>query len=108
MRWIVGTGIGIVAAILTTGVGLAALMVSLIAGVNTRIDDVRGELRDLRIEVKIPVRANPSTRITAEDASPASTRLDCLNSMSSSAFVVQRSTAAFRHTSRHTVSGTSF
>ena len=52
-KWIVGTGIGIVAAILTTGVGLAALMVSLIAGVNTRIDDVRGELRDFRTEVNV-------------------------------------------------------
>ena len=45
------SGIGIVAAILTTGVGLAALMVSLIAGVNTRIDDARGELREFRTEV---------------------------------------------------------
>ena len=43
-KWIIGTGIGIVAAILTTGVGLAALMVSLIGGVNTRIDDVRTDL----------------------------------------------------------------
>ena len=50
-KWIVGTGIGIVVAILTTGVGLAALMVSLIAGVNARIDDVRGELREFRTEV---------------------------------------------------------
>ena len=50
-KWIVGTGIGIVAAILTTGMGLAALMVTLIAGVNARIDDVRGELRDFRTEV---------------------------------------------------------
>ena len=50
-KWIVGTGIGVIAAILTTGVGLAALMVSLIAGVNTRIDDVRGELRDFRTDV---------------------------------------------------------
>ncbi len=50
-KWIVGTGIGIVGAILTTGVGLAALMISLIAGVNTRVDDVRGELRDFRTEV---------------------------------------------------------
>ena len=41
----------IVAAILTTAVGLAALMVSLIAGVNTWIDDARGELRDFRTEV---------------------------------------------------------
>ena len=50
-RWIVGTGVGIVVAILTTGVGLAALMVSLIAGVNARIDDVRGELREFGTEV---------------------------------------------------------
>ena len=50
-KWIVGTGIGIVAAFLTTGVGLAALMVSLIAGVNTRIDDARGELREFRTAV---------------------------------------------------------
>ena len=50
-KWIVGTGIGIVAAILTTGMGLAALMVTQIAGVNARIDDVRGELRDFRTEV---------------------------------------------------------
>ncbi|MCY4077135.1 MAG: hypothetical protein OXH04_17080 [Acidobacteria bacterium] len=50
-KWIVGTGIGIVVAMLTTGVGLAALMVSLIAGVNGRTDDVRGELREFRTEV---------------------------------------------------------
>ena len=46
-KWIVGTGIGVVAAILTTGVGLAALMVSLISGVNTRIDDVNVRIGDL-------------------------------------------------------------
>ena len=50
-KWIVGTGIGTVVAMLTTGVGLAALMVSSIAGVNGRIDDVRGELREFRTEV---------------------------------------------------------
>ncbi|MCY3845228.1 MAG: hypothetical protein OXH69_17000, partial [Acidobacteria bacterium] len=39
-KWIIGTGIGIIATILTTGVSLAVLMISLISGVNTRIDDV--------------------------------------------------------------------
>ena len=34
-KWLVGAGIGIGAAILTTGVGLAALMVSLIGGVHS-------------------------------------------------------------------------
>ena len=54
-KWIVGTGIGIVAAVLTTGIGLAALMVSLSAGVNARFDEVnvrfeevRGELQEMK------------------------------------------------------------
>ena len=63
-KWIVGTGIGIVLAILTTGVGLAALMISLITGMNsriddvsTRIDDVRGELRGFRTEVNVRIES---------------------------------------------------
>ena len=46
-KWVVGTGIGIVAAIVTTGVALAALMVSLIAGVNGRLERIETDVRGL-------------------------------------------------------------
>lgn len=46
-KWVVGTGIGIIAAIFTTGVALAALMVSLIAGVNGRLERLESDVRGL-------------------------------------------------------------
>ena len=50
-KWIVGTGIGIVVAILTTGVGLAGLMIALNAGVNTRFDDVNARIDDVSARI---------------------------------------------------------
>ena len=46
-KWIVGTGLGIVVAVVTTGVALAALMVSLIAGVNSRLERIETDVRGL-------------------------------------------------------------
>ena len=46
-KWIVGTGLGIVVAVVTTGVALAALMVSLITGVNSRLERIETDVRGL-------------------------------------------------------------
>ena len=43
-KWIVGTGVGIVLAMIGTGVTLGLLLSAQIAGVNARIDDVRDDL----------------------------------------------------------------
>ena len=61
-KWIVGTGIGIVGTVLTTGLAVAALLVSLIGGVNARID---------------ALEASVNTRIDALEAS-VNTRIDDL------------------------------
>ena len=50
-KWIIGTGVAIITTIVGTGAVLAGLLLTSIAGVNARIDDVRGELRNFRSEV---------------------------------------------------------
>ena len=50
-KWIVGTGIAIITAILGTGAVLASLLLTSVAGTNARIDDLRDELRNFRSEV---------------------------------------------------------
>ncbi len=47
-KWIIGTVVGSAVAVVTTVLTVAGF---LFAGINTRIDDVRGELRDFRMEV---------------------------------------------------------
>ena len=51
-KWIVGTGIAVIAAIVGTGGVLAGLLLTQIGAVNARIDD----LRDLRTEMRADMR----------------------------------------------------
>ena len=50
-KWIVGTGIAIITAIMGTGAVLAGLLLTSVAGTNARIDDLRDEFRNFRSEV---------------------------------------------------------
>ncbi len=50
-KWIIGTVVGSAVAVVTAVLTVAGLLFAQIAGINTRIDDVRGELRDFRMEV---------------------------------------------------------
>ncbi len=49
-KWIIGTVVGSAVAVVTAVLTVAGLLFAQIAGINTRIDDVRGELRDFRME----------------------------------------------------------
>ena len=68
-KWVVGTGVGIVVAIFTTGVALAALMVSLIAGVNGRLDRIESDMRglDTRLRAVEVVLGKVGQRLTAPE-----------------------------------------
>ena len=47
-KWIIGTGIAVITAIVGTGGVLAGLLLTQIGAVNARIDDLRDDLRAIR------------------------------------------------------------
>lgn len=49
-KWIIGTVIGTGVAVVTAVLTVAGLLFAQIAGVNTRIDDVRADVRELRAD----------------------------------------------------------
>ena len=51
-KWIVGTGIAVITAIVGTGGVLAGLLLTQIGGVNARIDGLRDDMRDLRPDMR--------------------------------------------------------
>ena len=80
-KWIIGTGVAIITAIVGTGAVLAGLLLTSIAGVNSRIDDLdaslngriddldgslNGRIDDLRSELQ-NFRAEVNTRMAGFD-----------------------------------------
>ena len=55
-KWIFGTGIAVITAIVGTGGVLAGLLLTQIGALNARIDDMRADMRDLRTEMRADMR----------------------------------------------------
>ena len=51
-KWIIGTGIAVITAIVGTGGVLAGLLLTQIGGVNARIDDLRDDMSDVRDDMR--------------------------------------------------------
>ena len=51
-KWIIGTGIAVITAIVGTGGVLAGLLLTQISGVHARIDDLRADMRDDMREIR--------------------------------------------------------
>ena len=50
-KWIIGTGVAIITAIVGTGAVLAGLLLTQIAGVNARIDNVNARIDDVNTRI---------------------------------------------------------
>ena len=51
-KWIIGTGIAVITAIVGTGGVLAGLLLTQLGAVNARIDDLRADMIDLRADMR--------------------------------------------------------
>ena len=50
-KWIIGTSVGVGLAVVTAVLTVAGLLLAQFGAVNARIDDLRNELRDFRVDV---------------------------------------------------------
>ena len=78
VKWIVGTGIGVIGTIVGTGLVLAGLMSAQFAGVNTRFDDViareTAEHAEIRTEIRRMANRLHTLSLAVKPAPPANQR----------------------------------